>query len=248
MRPSRLVLFLAALLLLTPISAVAGKGPPPGDTGVILDSPVEGDYFFLDKVSFDKIKSVASIDQELGEFCLDVLAVYLDATVTLNHRVEVEASSVGNIEKQGPGKVDGSFSSVDLTVTVWDTPENIPPSNVVFTTTLVDAPCELDAKLSKVGTDFGDDTGPGDDDVIGEIKAKLSCNLGPLLEALGVEEDDPDGILPNIANALAKKKSIKVKIKTGDLQINHNGFRVDPVADGYDFSGLDFCNPPPPIE
>lgn len=241
MRPSRLVLFLAALLLFAPVSALAGK-VPPGETGVVLDDPVEGDYFFFDKVSFDKIKSAVRIDQELGEFCINAIATYIDTTVTLNHRVEVSFFSIGDIEKQGPGKVDGVFPSVDLTVTVWDTPENQPPSEVVFTSTVFDAPCELDAKLNKVGTDFGDDPDPDDDDVVGMIKADLVCDLGPFLAALGKTSEE---IRENIADALAKKKSIKIKVQTGDLQIHHKGFRVDPVADGYDFSAITGCNPPP---
>jgi hypothetical protein len=241
MRPSRLVLFLAALLLLAPVSALAGKGG--GGTGVLLDDPVEGDYFFLDKISFDKIKSTATIDQKAGEFCINAIATYLDVTTTLNRRVEVEFFSVGDIEKQGPGKVDGLFTSVDLTFTVWDGPENLPPSTIIFTSTLVDAPCELDAKLSKVGLDQGDDPGVSDDELIGQIKADLVCDLGPFLSSLGKVSED---VLESISDALAKKKSIRIKLQTGDFQINHKGFRVDPVADGYDFSAITGCNPPPP--
>lgn len=242
MRPSRLVLFLAALLLLAPVSALAGKG---GGTGVLLDDPVEGDYFFLDKISFDKIKSTATIDQKAGEFCINAIATYLDVTTTLNRRVEVEFFSVGDIEKQGPGKVDGLFTSVDLTFTVWDGPENTPPSAIIFTSTLVDAPCELDAKLSKVGLDQGDDPGVSDDELIGQIKADLVCDLGPFLSSLGKVSED---VLESISDALAKKKTIRIKLQTGDFQVNHKGFRVDPVADGYDFSAITDCNPPPPIE
>ena len=153
MRPTRFLLFLVALLLLAPVSALAGKGG--GGTGVLLDDPVEGDYFFVDKISFDKLKSLASVDQKAGEICVNGIATFIDTTTTLNRRVEVEFISIGDIDKQGPGKVDGLFTSVDLTFTVWNAPENLPPSAIIFTSTVLDAPCELEAKLGKIGLDQG---------------------------------------------------------------------------------------------
>jgi hypothetical protein len=240
MRPTRFLLFLAALLLLAPVSALAGKGG--GGTGVLLDDPVEGDYFFVDKISFDKIKSLASLDQKANEFCLNGIATYLDTTITLNRRVEVEFLSIGTIEKQGPGKVDGLFTSVDLTFTVWNAPENVPPAAVIFTSTVLDAPCELDAKLSKVGLDQGKDPGVSDDELIGQIKADLVCDLGPDLSVLGKVSGD---VLDSIDVALDKKKSIRIRIQTGDFRINHNGYRVDPIESGLDFLALS-CEPAPP--
>lgn len=242
MRPTRFLLFLVALLLLAPVSALAGKGG--GGTGVLLDDPVEGDYFFVDKVSFDKIKSLASVDQNAGEICVNAIATYVDVTTTLNRRVEVEFISTGTIEKEGPGKVDGLFTSVDLTFTVWNSPENVPPAAIMFTSTVVGAPCELEAKLGKVGVDQGKDPGVGDDELIGQIKADLVCDLGPDLSVLGKMTDS---VRDSIAFALDKKKSIKIKIPTGDLQVNHKGERVDPVESGLDFLMLS-CEPAPPPE
>ena len=236
MRPTRLVLFLAALLLLAPVSALAGKGGGGGGGGAFLDDPVEGDYFFLDKVSADKIKSIASVDQKAGEFCVNGLATYLDTSVTLNRRVEIFFSSTGDIEKQGPGKVDGLFTSSALTINVYAGPSLLFP--VIFTATLDPAPCEFDAKLGKIGED--DDGNP-----TGNIKADMVCDLsGFIADVLG--QKGGNVIVDSLSFALDKKKSIRLRVQTGDFRINHNGFRVDPVADGLDYSRLTACAPPPP--
>lgn len=239
MRPTRLVLFLAALLLLAPVSALAGKGG--GGTGVLLDDPVEGDYFFLDKVSADRIKSLASIDQKAGEFCINGIATFIDTTTTLNRRVEFEFFSIGDIEKQGPGKLDGLFTSVELRLSVYDGPETT--NEFLFDSTVVGAPCVLDAKLGKIGLDQGKDPGVADDELIGQIKADLVCELGPLLSVMGTLSED---LLDTISFALGKKKSIRIRVETGDFEISHRGVRVDPIADGLDFAMLDSCAPPPP--
>ena len=221
MRPTRLVLTLVALLLLSPAAALAGKVPPPPD-----DTFPDGDYFFLDRVSSDKIKSIAAIDQAFNEFCLTGLMVHLDPTTTLNHRVEFEFHSLGTIEKQGDDKVDGLFTSVDLRVTVYDGPET---TNVMlFDNTVIGAPCELDGKLSKVGLD-------DDDNVVGKIKATLVCELGPSLSAMGKIADTE---LSSIREALLKRRNVKIDIEDGDFRLNHNGFRVDPVESGLDFTAL----------
>jgi hypothetical protein len=241
MRPTRFLLFLVALLLLAPVSALAGKGGG-GGTGVVLDDPVEGDYFFVDKISFDRLKSLASVDQKANEICVNGIATFVDTTTTLNRRVEVEFISTGTIEKQGPGKVDGLFTSVDLTFNVWNAPENQPPFVVIFTSTVLDAPCVFDAKLGKIGLDQGKEPEVDDDELIGQLKADLVCDLGPDLSVLGKV---PEGILDSIGVALDKKKSIKIRINTGDFQVNHKGERVDPVETGLDFSMLS-CDPAPP--
>jgi hypothetical protein len=243
MRPTRLVLFLAALLLLAPVSALAGKGGGGGGTGVVLDDPVEGDYFFLDKVSADKIKSIASLDQKAGEFCVNGLANYLDTSVTLNRRVEIFFSSTGSIEKQGPGKVDGLFTTSALTINVYAGPTLLFP--IIFTATLDPAPCEFDAKLSKIGLDQGNDPGVDDDELIGHIKADLVCDLSAFIAGV-LGQKGGDVIVDSLAFALDKKKSIKLRVQTGDFRINHNGFRVDPVAEDLDFSRLTACTAPPP--
>ena len=81
-----------------------------GGTGVLLDDPVEGDYFFVDKISFDKIKSLASVDQKVGEICVnghrDVHRHDDHAESPRRDRVHLAR----HIEKQGPGKVDGLFT------------------------------------------------------------------------------------------------------------------------------------------
>lgn len=234
MRPTRLVLFLAALLLLAPVPALAGKGGGGGGGGATLDNPVDGDYFFLDKVSADKIKSVATVDAKAGSFCLNGIATYLDTTVTLNRRVEFEFFSDGDIEKSGPGRVDGLFTSSSLTLNVYAGP-SVVLFPIIFTSTLNPAPCELDAQLSKIGVD-------GDGNPTGKINADLVCELGPFLDTMGA----PEEIANNVAFALDKKKSIRFRLTTGDFRINHNGFRVDPIADGLDFATLDSCSAPPP--
>lgn len=223
MRPTRLVLTLAALLVLAPLAASAGKVPPPP-----ADTFPDGDYFFVDQVSFDKIKSSAAIDQQFGEFCLTGLMVHLDPTTTLNHRVEFQFHSLGAIGKQREDKVQGIFTSVDLRITVFDGPET---TNVVlFDDTVFGAPCELEGRMTKVGLDK-------DDNVVGRLKATLECELGPNLAAMGMIAE-PE--LSSIHEALLKRKNVKIDIESGDFRLKNNGIRVDPDESGLDFTAL-FC-------
>jgi hypothetical protein len=253
MRPMSFVLALAVVLMLAPGSAFAGKGGG-GDDG-FLEDPVDGDFFFLDKLVFDKIRSVASIDSKSGEFCLNAIAIFVDTTTTLNRRVEWEFLSNGNVVKSGPGKVVGEFTGpIELRLSVFCGPENT--AEFIFDGTLADANCSLDAALSKIGED-------GDENLTGQIKADLVCDLGPQLADFDIPASVPDcfaekevitqeEILATISFALANRKAIKIKTKTGDFQIKHNGNRVDPDADGYNFLALTGCSdeepPPPPPE
>jgi hypothetical protein len=222
MRPTRPLLTLAALLLLAPLAASAGKGPPPPPADTFPD----GDYFFVDQLSFDKIKSHAAIDQQFDEFCLAGLMVHLDPTTTLNHRVEFQFTSLGTIAKQSDDKVQGIFTSVDLRVTVFDGPENI--NNQLFSSTVMGAPCELEGRMTKVGLD-------DDDNVVGRLKATLECELGPNLSAMGVIAD-PE--LSSIHEALLKRKNVKIDIETGDFRLKNNGIRNDPGESGLDFTAV----------
>jgi hypothetical protein len=221
MRPTRPLLTLAALLL-APLAASAGKGPPPPPADTFPD----GEYFFVDQVSFDKIKSHAAIDQQFDEFCLAGLMVHLDPTTTLNHRVEFQFTSLGAIGKQSDDKVEGIFTSVDLRITVFDGPENL--SNVLFSNTVVGAPCELEGRMTKVGLD-------DDDNVVGRLKATLECELGPNLSAMGAIAD-PE--LSSIHQALLRRKNVKIDIESGDFRLRNNGIRVDPDESGLDFSAV----------
>jgi len=218
MRPMRLAFALAAVLLLAPSAALAGKG---GGGGGGPGSFPAGDFFFVDKVSFDKLKSLAVIDQTFNEFCLTGLAVFLDTTTTLNRRVEFQFLSLGTIEKETDDKVSGLFTSVDLTLTVWNGPETTPPSTIIFGPTTVSGVCELDGRMSKAGA---------------QLKATLDCELGPNLAVKGVV---PADVLSSISVALGKKKSIKIDVSSGDFRINNSGIEVDPVLDGLDFSSLE---------
>jgi hypothetical protein len=212
----RLAFALAAVLILAPAAAFAGKGGGGGGSSGTFPA---GDYFFVDKVSFDKIKSLAVIDQVFDEFCINAIAVYLDTTSTLNRRVEFEFHSLGTIERESSSKVDGLFTTVDLRLTVFDGPETT--NATLFDSTVSGAPCELDGRMTKAGE---------------QLKATLQCELGPNLAAKGVV---PQTVLDSIAFALGKKKSIRIDVSSGDFRINHNGIEVDPVQAGLDFSMLD---------
>jgi hypothetical protein len=231
----------AALLLLAPLSAHAGKGPPPPpEEGVVLDDPLVGDYFFHDRLSSDRIKSLLSVDAKGGGVCFNMLVLGADTTQTLNRRVEWEAVANGTIVKSGAGKLQAAFPLVELTLRVFDGPEIT--NAIVHQATVSGAPCELDVKVSKVGFDFDED------EVVGNIKANLVCELGDNLLVKGV----PEGELPTVSNAFLNKKTVRLKVSTGDLRVLHNGFRVDPVEDGLDFTGVDCLSneeeeePPPP--
>ena len=186
MRPTRLVLALVAVLGV-PAALLAGKGPPP---------PLDGPFFFVDKVSFDKITSLANVDQAFDEFCLAGRAVFIDSTTTLNRRVEIDFASLGSIEKENAEKVDGLFTTVDVTLTVYDGPTNL--DVILFgPSTVVDADCRLEGSLRKAGD---------------QDRASLLCDLGPNLSAFGKISED---VLATITFALGKKKTIKVDVPKG---------------------------------
>jgi hypothetical protein len=229
MRPTRCLLLLAAaLLLLAPLSALAGKnGPPPEEEGVVLDDPLLGDYFFHDFLSSDRIKTFVNVDGK-GGLCVNIGVFGVDTTRTLNRRVEWEAVAFGTVVKQGPGKLQGEFPSVELTLRIFDGPEIT--NSIVFESVVAGAPCELDVKLNKVGFDFDAD------DEVGQIKANLVCELGPNLMVKGVPKGESVDI---VHQAFFRKRTVKIKVKTGDMRVQHNGPRVDPVDDQVDFTGID---------
>jgi hypothetical protein len=248
MRPMSLVLVLAASLpLLAPVSAFAGTKPPPDPEGVELDDPVEGDYFFIDKIATDRLKTVVSIDQKAGEICINSLLVQLDTTRTLNRRVEFFILARGDIGQQGPGRLQGEFVSPpieSLTLFIYDGPENT--AGLLFETTLAPAPCEISGvKLNKIGTDFDEDP----DELVGTFKAKLSCEFGEeLIELIDPKTKGADELVDILRQAIRNRKTIRLKVPTGDFRVTHNGIRVDPDldADALDFSLLTGCAPPPP--
>lgn len=245
MRPMSLVLVLAAALpLLAPVSAFAGTPPPPTE-GIVLDDPVEGDYFFVDKTSTDRLKTIVSIDQKANEICVTSLLVQLDTTRTLNRRIEFYITARGDIGRQGPGKLDSLFVSPpieSLALFIYDGPEST--NGIVFENTLAPAPCEISGiKLNKIGTDF-DET---PDELIGTLKGKVACEFGEdLIDLIDSKVKGRDELVDILRQAIGNRKSIKLKIPTGDFKYTHNGDRVDPVADGLDFSLLTGCSPPPP--
>jgi hypothetical protein len=204
MRPMRLVLALLSVLL-APAASFAGKV-------VVLDGP----FFFVDQKSFDKLTSLSNIDQTFQEYCLSGLAVFVDATTTLNRRVEIAFSSLGSIDQQNDHKVQGLFPSVTLTLNVYAGPENT--ADFLFTGTIVDADCRLDGSLLQ--------TGAAD-------RVTMACNVGPDFADFDIPATVPDpfggpditrqSLLDSITFATAKKKTISVKTKTGKININHVG-------------------------
>ncbi len=208
MRPMKfLPVALAALTSLLPAVALAGNGPPPG---------VNGPFFFVDREAFDKITSLANIDQTFNEICLAGYAAYVDQSNTLPRRVEVLFDSLGTISKESDTKVEGAFVNIDLTVNVYAGASTIHP--VLFSSGTINPPCELTGSVRK----------SGDVD-----RANLTCELGPNLASLGIPATVPDpfggpditqqSIIDSIEFALAKKKPIKLDVSSGRLRINHIG-------------------------
>jgi hypothetical protein len=202
MRPMRPALALLAALLVPAVS-FAGKGPPP---------PPDGPFFFVDQKSFDKLTSLANIDQAFDEFCLAGRAVFIDASTTLNHRVEIEFSSLGSIANQSPSgdRIDGLFTTVNLTLTVFDGPLNT--ANVIFDSTILGADCKLDGSLQQAGN---------------KDRASLNCDVGVNLSDFGKV---PEDVVNSVVFATAKKKTISVKPKKGTLRITHQGV-TNPNSD-----------------
>jgi hypothetical protein len=174
------------------------------------------------------------VDQKAGEICVNGLANYLDTSATLNRRVEFFFSATGDIEKQGRARWTAcSASSASRSTSTPGRPplpRHLRPPRPCA--------CEFDAKLGKIGED--DDGNP-----TGNIKADMVCDLSGFIAGV-LGQKGGDTIIDSIAFALDKKKSIRFRVQTGDFRINHNGFRVDPVADGLDFSRLTACTAPPP--
>jgi hypothetical protein len=211
MRPKRIALALAAVLLLAPAAALAGKGPVG----------IDGIFYYVDKKAYDKIISVANIDQFSNQFCFAMRVAYVDTSHSLNRRVVLEARSLGSIAKQTSSKVVGAFPSVDLTLTVRAGPStNDFLAPIIFTGT-VSSFCSLDAQVTNDGE---------------KAKAKLWCDLGPDFGAFAIPAFTPDpfggadisgeDILDSIAYALAKKTSIKVDTSKGDFGVKQNGVEV----------------------
>jgi hypothetical protein len=244
MRPMSLVLVLAAALaLLAPVSAFAGTKPPPPEEGIELDDPLEGDYFFIDRIATDRVKTVVSIDQKAGEICLNGLIVALDTTRTLNRRVEFYWLAIGSIGRQGPGKLQGEFMSPPIEsfdTFVYDGPENT--NGIVYENLRSPAPCEVSGvKLNKVG--FDNDI----DHVIGSLKLRLECELGENLDLSPKDMLTPE-LIGIFTEAFRNKKTLRLKVPKGEFRASLNGVRVDPALDqdALDFSLLTACNPPPP--
>ncbi len=221
MRPMRPVLALLALLLV-PAALLAGKGPPP---------PPAGEFFFVDQKSFDKIQSLANIDQTFDEFCLSGSVVFIDQTTVPNTRVEFAFSSLGDIAKETSEKIDGDFTvnPISLTLTMFDGPVDTDPVLVGPTTIVPTPPCKLEGTLKK----------GGDAD-----RVVLSCETGPNLEQFNIPASVPDPfptqkgdvitqeeLLDSITFATAKKKTIKVDVKKGTIRINHIGVPDPNAAD-----------------
>jgi hypothetical protein len=245
MRPMSLVLVLAAALpLLAPVSAFAGTPPPPPPEGFVPDDPVEGDYFFIDKIATDRLKTVVTVDQKAGEICVSGLLVQLDTTRTLNRRVEFLFTARGDIGRQRAGRLEGEFVSPpieSLTLFIYGGPENI--DEVVFENTLAPAPCEITAKLNKIGTDFDEDP----DDLVGTLKGKLVCEFGEeLIDLIDPKTKGSEELIDILRQAFDRRKTMRLKIPTGELRLNQNGVRVDPTEKGLDFSLITGCSPPPP--
>lgn len=215
MRPMRIALALAALLLLAPGASLAGKGGGGGGGGSI-----EGIFYYADKTAFDQIISVANIQQPF-DFCFAMRIQGTANIFTPNRRVVIEASSLGTIAKQSSNKVVGSFGSVDLLLRVRrGATENATTSPVIFAGTVTSF-CSLEAQVTKGGA---------------MDKASLWCDLGPEFAAFDIPDFTPDpfggpdiprqDILAAIEHVFAKKKAYKLDTEKGSLGVKHVGNEV----------------------
>ncbi len=222
MRPIRFALLaMATGLTLLPAVTFAGVTPPA----------LNGPFFFVDKVGFDKITSLANIDQSSGEICVSGVAAFVDTTTVLNRRVEVYFSSLGTIGKESDTKVDGVFTGVTIQVIVYSAPipnPAAPTVPVLFDSGPLDLGCQLEASVRKSGR-------------VDRVSVR-DCDLGLNLANLGVpasvanpypqQPELPDitgqQIIDSIGAAMLNRKPIKLDTVNGELRINHVGETMPP--------------------
>jgi hypothetical protein len=154
-------------------------------------------------------QSLLGIDTSSNRFCLVGLVRGTDAGPLPNREVIFEYRSNGTIKKGNAKRVAGDFSSVDLTLTIE---ENGAP---VFGPATVTSGCRLKGKLQKSG-----DQG----------KARLKCDLGEKLSALGLSQSANRAFLDNVEAAFPRpeQKHVKINTKKGKIRITHNG---EPAPD-----------------
>ncbi len=125
----------------------------------------------------------------------------IDTTVLPNREVRFEYSSNGSVKQENLKRVNGEFSSVDLTLVIEEL--GIP----VFTRSVTSA-CSLKGRINKEG-----DQG----------KSRLRCKLGDDMSDLDLDLPGNAQYRDNVEDAFPKQPHIKVLINSGKLRVNHDG-------------------------
>jgi hypothetical protein len=178
----------------------------------------------------DDNQSFSDIDTSTGQFCLVGLVQGTDSSAVPGRTVSFEYRSNGSVDKANPKRVTGDFATVDLTLTIQGTtaalagcgeanpdPEDDDGDGIVEPgeqncefQRQVSSACKLKGRLNKAGD---------------QSKARLKCDLGENLAALGLNEPANAEFLDNVEVAFPKagQKHVKINTKKGKLRVTHNG-------------------------
>jgi hypothetical protein len=148
---------------------------------------------------------VADVDVPGNSFCAAGAVLGVDPTSPLPTReVRFEYRSNGTVKKSNSKRVQGEFSSVDLTLVIQD--------NVVGILYQANATssCSLKARINKSGE---------------QGKSRLKCELGDDMSKLGLDLPANSEYRNNVEAAFPKgaRKNVKVQVDKGRLRIRVNG-------------------------
>jgi hypothetical protein len=181
-------------------------------------------------VFLDQVKKNADEGNQLvtdvsgSSFCAAGAAIGEDGTPLPTRQVTFEYRSNGTVKKANSKRVQGEFSSVELTLVIQDL------TGVLYEAS-TNAGCTLKARVNKGGE---------------QGKSRLKCKRGDDMSALGLNQTANTEFKNNVEAAFPKKsqggsKNVKVKVDKGQLRINVNG---EPAPPGFE-PAVDCTSPSP---
>ncbi len=210
MRPMKFVLALAAVAALLPAASLAQP----------VSCAEQDGFLFVDRKSFEFNTSCSVA--EGTSYCLSGRANPIDATVTPNRLVEFDWFSNGSVTKSSESATKGEFSTVTLTLTVFEIRGPADGNNcTLWQSVPADFPCKLRGRTKKSNT---------------EARVRLVCDLGEDLSSLvpapgfGPLDDppvsrptSPQTVLESVESAFLERKTTKLQVEKGRLKIIQRG-------------------------